>query len=178
MDRRTKLTKFGEIIDLFKQEIEIRRDFKNLTTIFERINDNLGNDFNLTTQKLERQFYTDVEKLTITLDKIFDGMKKHSNYKDIEVIANESEDGTIELRITQVGSPSTLSSEKLLAEVEDGDFADIKANLTNLCDWSVEGSFEERNFRINYLKSNNVKDIVELDDKLIGFTHILKFYKR
>ncbi len=178
LDRRTKLTKFGEVIELFKQEIEIRRDFKNLTTVFERINDNLGNDFNLTTQKLERQFYTDVEKFTITLDKIFDGIKKHSAYKDIEVIANESEDGTIELRIIQVGSPSTLGAEKLLAEVEDGDFADIKANLTNLCDWSVEGSFKKSSFRINYLKSNNVKDITEPEDKPIGFTHILKFYKR
>ncbi len=178
LDRRTKLTKFGEVIELFKQEIETRRDFKNLTTVFERINDNLGNDFNLSTQKLVRQFYTDVEKVTSTLDKIFDSIKKHSDYKDIEVIANEFEDGTIELRITQVGSPSTLSAEKLFAEVDDGDFADIKASLTNLCDWSVEGSFEESHFRINYLKSNNVKDIVELDGKPAGFTYILRFYKK
>jgi hypothetical protein len=93
-------------------------------------------------------------------------------------MANEFEDGTIELRITQIDSPSTLDADKMFAEVEDGDFADIKANLTNLCDWSVEGSFEESNFRINYLKSNNVKDIVELDTKPDGFTHVLKFYKR
>ena len=179
LDTSTDITTFGEIIELFKQEIEIRRDSNMLTNIFTKIDDNsLGGDFTLTTQKLERQFYTDVEKLTNTLDKIFDGIKKHAKYKMVNVVANEHDDGTIELVITHMGSPSTLSAEDLFIEAEDGDFADIKEGLTNLCDWSVEGSFEGDNFRINYLKSNNVKDIEVLEEKSEGFTHILRFYKR
>ncbi len=173
-----EVTTFGEVIDLFKQEIEIRRDFKNLSKVFRKIGKRLGADFTFNTQKIDRQFYTDTEKLTITLDKIFDGIKKHNDHKSVEVIANEFDDGTIELKITQINSLSTLNANDLFKEAEDGDFADIKANLTNLCDWSVEGSFEDASFRINYLKSNNVKDIVELDNKPAGFTHILRFYKR
>ncbi len=178
VDRKTELTTFGQVIELFKQEIEVRRDFNNLNKIFRNIGDKLDNNFTLTVLKLQRQFYTDVEKFTITLDRIFDGIKKHSDYRNIEVTANELDDGTIELKITQIDSLSTLNVKNLFKEMEDGDFADIKASLTNLCDWCVEGSFEDSNFRINYLKSNNVKDIVELDYKPDGFTHILRFYKR
>ena len=173
-----EVTTFGEVIELFKQEIEIRRDFKNLSKVFRKIGKKLGADFALNTHKIDRQFYTDTEKLTITLDKIFDGIKKHIDHKNIEVEANEFNDGTMELKIIQIGSPSTLDAEDLFKEAEDGDFADIKANLTNLCDWSVEGSFEDASFRVNYLKSNNVEDRVELDNKPTGFTHILRFYKR
>ena len=82
-----------------------------------------------------------------------------------------------ELKITHIGSPSTLNSKDLLKEVESGDFEDIKNNLTNLCDWSIEGNFKNESFRINYLKSNNVKDLEKLENKSKGFTHILKFYK-
>ncbi len=177
LDRTTPITTFGDVIKLFKQEIEIRRDFGNLNTIFENIQYEMGKDTILKTQKLERQYYTDMEMFTNALDKIFDGIKKHSNHKEVEVTTTESDDGIIELKITQMNSLSTLNVKDLFAEVEDGDFADIKKTLTNLCDWSVEGHFEDNSFRINYLKSNNVKDIVELDYKPIGFTHFLKFYK-
>ena len=177
LDRTTSLTTFGDVIKLFKQEIEIRRDFGNLNAIFENIQSEIGNEFVLSTQKLERQFYTDVEMFTRALDKIFDGIKKHSDYKEVEVSTTEFDDGSIELKIIHLNSFSSINAVDLFKESLDGDFADIREVLKNLCDWSVEGSFEDNHFRINYLKSNNVKDIVELDDKPIGFTHILKFYK-
>jgi hypothetical protein len=63
-------------------------------------------------------------------------------------------------------------------KVEKGNFATIKSCFTNLYDWSVESSYEIKGFRINYLKSNNLKDTVELDYIPDGFTHILRFYKR
>ena len=62
-------------------------------------------------------------------------------------------------------------------ETENGDFADIKESLTNLCDWSIESHCEDGNFRVNYLHSNNVKDIEPLEKEPIGFTHILRFYR-
>ena len=80
-------------------------------------------------------------------------------------------------KIVQIDSISNKSASDLLKEIDDGDFAEIKLNLLNLCDWSIEGSFENENFRINYLHSNNVKEIVSLDEKPKGFTHIFRFYK-
>lgn len=65
----------------------------------------------------------------------------------------------------------------MLEEINDGDFSDIKESLTNLCDWSVESSFEDEHFRVNFLHSNNVKDIEILNNKPKGFTHVLRFYK-
>ena len=84
----------------------------------------------------------------------------------------------LELHITQHGSFAQKSKDDLFKKVEKGNFATIKFNFTNLCDWSVESSHENKGFRVNYLKSNNVKDIVELNYIPDGFTHILRFYKR
>ncbi len=176
LDRRTVLGTFGDVIDQFKQEIEIRRDFKSLTKIIIKIKDKLGLDYNLSTCSLGVQFYTDTETLTQSLEKIFDGIKKHSDYKKIDVATSKFDNGTIELRITHIDSYSTLNAEDLLDEATDGDFSDIKRNLTNLCEWSVESSFGNDNFRINYTKDDKGDEIEILNYKPNGFTHILRFY--
>ena len=93
------------------------------------------------------------------------------------MITNELEDRSIEIKIVQIDSISNKSASDLLKEIDDGDFADIKESLKNLCDWSIESSFEDENFRVNFLHSNNVKDIEILETKPKGFTHILRFYK-
>ncbi len=179
LDRRTVLGTFGDVIDQFKQEIEIRRDFKSLSKVFEGIKKHLGEDYNISTTKLDRQFYADTEKLSLALDSIFEGIKKHKAYKDIEVIANDPDDSVVELKIIHTNSISTQNAEELyLEDKEGGDFSAIRSNLLNLCDWSVEGSFQDENFRINYLKSNNIEDIVPLKYKPKGFTYILRFFKR
>ena len=46
------------------------------------------------------------------------------------------------------------------------------------CDWSIESDFEDTSYRVNYLKSSNVKDIEKLEYKPSGFTHILRFYNK
>ena len=177
------LTTFKDIINLFKQEIEIRENFKNLETLFTTQKNKLGTGRNsifnldLSIARLNRQFYTDVEKFSNVLDKIFSEIKIRKDFPNLEVITTELEDRSIEIKIVQIDSISNKSASDLLKEIEDGDFAEIKANLQNLCDWSIESSFENQNFRINYLHSNNVKEIVSLDEKPKGFTHIFRFYK-
>lgn len=75
---RKQIVKFGEIINLFKQEIEIRADFENLKQIFASQNIELD----LTSAKLNtRQFYTDTQKLSAVLNKIFAEMKKREDLK-------------------------------------------------------------------------------------------------
>ena len=174
-----EISTFGEIIDLFKQEIEMRIDFKNLETFFgEKQEDLLDEDFNIdiSDSKLLRQFYTDTQKFTDAVSRIFNEIKKRK-YKNIELITRELEDRSIEIIITQIGSVADKNVKTLLEDVNDGDFADIKKALTNLCDWSVESICEDGSFRINYLHSNNVKDIEQLETEVKGFTHILRFYR-
>ena len=177
------LTTFKDIINLFKQEIEIRENFKNLETLFTTQKNKLGTGRNsifnldLSIARLNRQFYTDVEKFSNVLDKIFSEIKIRKDFPNLEVITTELEDRSIEIKIVQIDSISNKSASDLLKEIEDGDFAEIKLNLLNLCDWSIEGSFENENFRINYLHSNNEKEIVSFVEKPKGFTHIFRFYK-
>jgi ankyrin repeat protein len=177
------LTTFKDVINLFKQEIEIRENFKNLEILFTTQKNKLGTGRNsifnldLSTAKLNRQFYTDVEKFSNVLDRIFGEIKIRTDFPNIEVITTEFEDRSIEIKIVHIDSFSNKSASDLLKDIEDGDFAEIKLNLQNLCDWSIESSFENENFRINYLHSNNVKEIVSLDEKPKGFIHIFRFYK-
>jgi len=181
VDECCEIYTFGKVIELFKQEIEIRAEYENLPNIFEKIQDYMDeSDFDVilpNKDKLNKQFYTDVESFTYALDKVFSEIKKRTNFKEIEVSMSYPDSDYYELKITHIDSYATQKAEDLLQQINDGDFADIKSNLTNLCDWSIVNSFEDKNFRINYLKSNNIKDIEPLDEKPRGFTHILKFYK-
>ena len=104
-------------------------------------------------------------------------MKKREDFKNIEVTTTELDDRSIEIKIIQIDSFANKNANDMFEEVNNGDFADIKESLKNLCDWSIESSFEDENFRVNFLHSNNVKDIEILETKPLGFTHILRFYK-
>ncbi len=172
---RKQLVTFGEVINLFKQEIEIRADFKNLEQIF--LSQNIQLD--LSAAKLNtRQFYTDTQKFSNVLGKIFYDMGNRKDFKNIEVTTTELDDRSIEIKIIQLDSNSTRSPIELLERAKEaGDISDIKESLKNLCDWSIESSFEDENSRVNFLHSNNVKDVEILETKPKGFTHILRFYK-
>ena len=100
---RVQISKFGEVINLFKQEIEIRADFKNLESIFSMQKNELGKfKLNLASAKLSnRQFYTDTQKFSWAIAKIFSEIKKRNAFPNIEVISVELEDRSIELKITQ-----------------------------------------------------------------------------
>jgi ankyrin repeat protein len=175
-----KITTFGDAIDLFKQEIEIRDNFKNLSNLFINQQKKLAKSFvfDLSSAKLGRQFYTDVEKFSNVLNRIFSDMNTRQEYPNIEVTTTELEDRSIEIKIIQIDSRSSRSSAELLERVQEaGDIFEIKNSLTNLCDWSIESTYEDEYFKVNFLHSNNVKDIEILHAKPKGFTHILRFYK-
>ena len=125
-----------------------------------------------------KTFYTDVETFNHVLDRIFYGINLHNHHKEVKVEAIEDVDGTyLDIKITHVDSLSSKNSKTMLAEVEDGDFASIKKSLTNLCDWSIENSYENEHYRINYLRSDmTINEIEVLKEKPLGFTHILRFY--
>jgi len=175
------ITTFKEIIELFKQEIEIRSEFNNLEDIFEAQYDNIDEDFDYDPfqSKLKKQFYTDRESFLNAINIIFIEMNKRKTYPNIEVYTKELEDRSIEISIKQVNSIMDKSPQELLKKIEDGggDLGNIKKLLSNLCDWSIEGSYEDESFRVNILKSDNIKDIEILDINPNGFIHILRFYR-
>ncbi len=113
------------------------------------------------------------------LGKIFSEIKKRDTFPNVKVEVVEKEDTNyLEILITQQGSQAGSDAKSMLSEVENGDFSDLKKNLKNLCDWSVESSYENKNYRVNYFKSAHIQNIEELNYKPIGFTHILRFYNK
>jgi len=170
---------FGKVIDLFKQEIEMREDSKTLVNIFHKIRKEFEPTLtiNYDSNKLNKQFYSDVQSVTEALRALFKQIQKRAEenkeLNQVEIALSYPDSGYYELKILHKKSFSQKDPKELLEEVKNGDFAELKNKLENLCDWSVEN----RTHRINYLKSNNVKDVEELDTQAEGFTHILRFYK-
>ena len=177
---KKEITTFGEVINLFKQEIEIRNENNMLENIFFGYQKKLGRKFHFDFIKLKgRTFYTDVATFTEVLDRIFGEMKKRENYPNISIECQEIDEKCFDIKISQIDSPSNKNFDILLKEVEDGDFKEIRKSLANLCDWSIESSFANVPFRINYLKQSSLEYILEKEIQMpIGFTHIMRFYKK
>ena len=106
-------------------------------------------------------------------------MNKRKDYPQIEVSTKELEDRSIEITITQTNSIIDKDPKDILEKIKNdgGDLGNIKKLLSNLCDWSIEGSYEDKYFRLNILKSSNIKDIEVVKGSLKGFSHILRFYR-
>lgn len=179
---------FAEIIYQFKNEIEIRKESDRLYYLFVSIQEQLDEKYeDLFTFNLKKlkgiTFYTDIEKFQNGLNRIFDGIIQYAKDKDgnilypeIQIETVENDEKYLDIYITHVGSYSNSTANNILLEVENGDFVDIKENFNNLCDWSVQNSYEDKNYQVNYLKSGNEKKKEFFEEKPQGFTHILRFY--
>jgi len=177
------ISTFEDIINIFKQEIQIRNENNILENIFidieEKLDDESEGVFGIETIKLKgKSFYTDVETFKSVLNRIFSEIKKRKEFNEIKVEAVEYDNESyIDLKIIQIGSQSNRSSKDMLNIADGGDSDEIKKALTHLCDWSIESSNEDENYRINYLRDDSVREVEILDDKPIGFTHIMRFYR-
>ncbi len=176
------LVSFENVCSVLKNEIEIRDDDK-LKMLFATIKkDVLKFDFEVRYKNLENiSFYTDVENFKNGLTLIFeqfkeDGREQHDTI-EIEAIPDENKK-YVDIRILQIGSTVGKKSTEMQNEIEDGTFIDIKNYFSSLCDWSIEASFGNGDFRINYLSSDdNSKEPIPPEKKPLGFTHVLRFYK-
>ena len=82
------------------------------------------------------------------------------------------------LEILHIGSSNQFKSvENQKLNIDAGDFGSIATELNNLCDWSIESTFKEGPYRINFLISDSEIPAHEKIDSADGFKHILKFYK-
>jgi len=176
------IEKFGDIVKLFKQEIEVKSDLISLKKIFRDIvSKNLGSDFNITySEELETvDFYTDVHWLKIGIQQIFEEIKKRTQYPNIVIEATSNiEKREIEIRIIQKESVSDRGSKEMFERANvQGNISEIKKAFCSLCDWSVESKFRDGNYRINFLADEIIENIEPLKNEPIGFIHILRFYK-
>jgi len=178
---------FGEIKDAFKNVIEIRKEQDKLEDVFIQERKKLGRGFKVETIKLKgKTFYTDVEKFKSAISKIFVqnalyGKDKEGTivYTNIKAEAIEDEHNRyLEIHIAHIDSFAYSSKKDMVTEADDGDFADIKMSLQNLCDWSIQNSYEGENYQINYLRNGLTEETEKLHFKPEGFTHILRFYNK
>jgi hypothetical protein len=177
-----EISKFGDVVKIFKEEIEIRPEESALYNLFAELRrKHLGFDFHVTLDDSlkGKQFYTDVQTFKRALNKIFIDISRRTVNPNVTISAkNYPEEKYTLIEILHEGSYShQKSSEEMIEEIKDGDFSDILENLKNLCDWSIESKFSDGVFRINYLSSfENGKDKEEIDEAK-GFKHQFKFYK-
>jgi len=171
------IDRFSDIVEIFKNEIEIRSDNNQLKKLFiSKQKEYLGFDFNVEFINLEGvDFYTDVQHLDFGLNEIFKEIQKRKVFPKVSIEAiKKIDEGFIELYITHIDSFPHKTKEEMIKEVEDGDFSKIKEKFTSICDWSIASKLSDGNYKINYLGGEKPFDNFE-EPK--GFTYILKFYK-
>lgn len=174
------IQKFKHVIDIFKNEIEIRDENSGLLNlILQKHNKFLISFADPIINNLENKtFYTDVITLGNALDMIFENIQYRPQHSQVSYNLNDEREDAYVLEILQIGSFNTGKSfkdEKL--QLAKGNFGDIFKNLKNLCDWSIESNFKEGYYRINYLTSDNTTLPYQKIGQVDGFKHILTFYK-
>jgi RNA-directed DNA polymerase len=174
------LQKFKHIIDVFKNEIEVRDENSTLLNLILQKHDHYLISFAspIISNLENKTFYTDLQWLSKALDLIFEGIQKYPQHPNVEYSVIENNNEKIVLNILHRNSfknGMSIFDDKL--NLKRGDFSTIKEMLLNLCDWSVESEFKEGKYRINYLVSNEDTQAYEKISFADGFKHILTFYK-
>lgn len=174
------LQKFKHIIDVFKNEIEVRDENSALLNLILQKHDNYLISFSAPkVSNLENKtFYTDIQWLGKALDLIFEGIQKYPQHPVVEYAVTENNNDRLVLSILHRNSfKNGLSIYDDKLNLKRGDFSTIKDKLQNLCDWCIESEFAEGAYRINYLVSDNENPAYEKIMSAEGFKHILTFYK-
>jgi len=178
------IDRFSDVINIFKNEIEIRSDKNQLKKIFRNLKKTLKSDFILSIDvSLEGvEFYTDVESFKESLVLIFKMMQERESSPQIKVWAEKFIDkGYIELYITQIASSTRKEPQEIINKIQKddgGDMGKILSKLSSLCDWSIAYPFDEKkSYTIDLLDSETNQITFEEANNIEGFTHILRFYK-
>lgn len=174
------LQKFKHIIDVFKNEIEVRDENSALLNLILQKHDNYLISFSAPkVSNLENKtFYTDIQWLGKALDLIFEGIQKYPQHPVVEYAVTENNNDRLVLTILHRNSfKNGLSIYDDKLNLKRGDFSTIKDKLQNLCDWCIESEFAEGAYRINYLVSDSENPAYEKIMSAEGFKHILTFYK-
>lgn len=170
---------FKQVIDIFKNEIEIRDENSALLNIILEFHDHYLEGFKiLAADNLEnKSFYIDVDYFRKVLVPIFQSIQSRNQFNEVSYLLVENS-STYTLSIVHHNSYCrgfSINDERF--SLNKGDFATIKNQLTNLCDWSIESEFLEGAYRLNFLVSAKDVPSSEKIQKTDGFKYILTFYK-
>jgi RNA-directed DNA polymerase len=174
------IQKFKQVIDIFKNEIEIRDENSTLEKlILAKHTKYLAGFADPKLTNLDNKtFYTDVQWLSSALDRIFESIQNRRQFSEVEYSVVQEQPNAYILEILHkdsFNSGKSFKDEKL--NLTKGDFSEIQKRLRNLCDWSIESQFSEGPYRINYLSSDLKTPQFEEIEKAEGFKHRLTFYK-
>jgi len=171
----SQMLRFGDRIEVFKNEIEIRGNM--LQDIFIGHKKALGRKYKIDISKeLENvKFYTDVEYFQKAVNEIFEEIKKYAEqngHYEVFVDLKKPVKEYIELHITHKDSYSERNGEELLDRIENekGDSI-IGKYLKNLCDWYIVAKHKDGDFKIDCFGGTS-----EPIKNAEGFTHIMRFY--
>ncbi len=173
------VSNFKHVIDVFKNEIEIRDENDTLMNMIMHYHDKYISNFEpVDVENLEnKNFYTDVDYFGKALELVFENIRKRDHHTKVSYIGVDNED-SFQLEIAHHDSFNTgrsINDPKLLGA--NGDFGTIRGYLKNLCDWSIESDFIEGQYRINYLSSDASIDKHTKIENAIGFKYIFTFYR-
>jgi len=186
---RKTLSSFSDVVDIFKHCIEFRDNdlFFMARKVFKK------EGFNIDKKKLDSLkgivFYTYTEGIRQVLELIAGNIFSRTEHPEIEISCHKKEGQNrdeIILEILQVDSFSNkpITDEKVLGTDKDSTISDIVKKLNNLCDFSVESTFRDKDndikhFRINYLVSDEEKPLYQEipETECRGYKSILTFYK-
>jgi RNA-directed DNA polymerase len=174
------LQKFKHIIDIFKNEIEVRDENSALYNLILKKHDNYLISFSapIISNLENKTFYTDIQWLSKALDLIFEGIQKYPQHPVVEYTVAENNNEILVLTILHRNSfKNGLSIYDDKLNLKRGDFSTIKDKLRNICDWSIESEFAEGAYRLNYLVSDAKIPPYEKIISAEGFKHVLTFYK-
>lgn len=172
------VTNFKNVIDIFKNEIEIRDENNILEEMVISLHKKYLNGFDIKdiSNLNNKNFYTDVDYIYKALELIFQNIQKRPQYPNI-IYKGYDEQEYFCLKITHCESNAKGKSYKdSKFMLKEGDFGTISNYLKNLCDWSIESLFLEGHYRINFLSAEK-KSAYENISSSEGFSYILKFYK-
>lgn len=131
-------------------------------------------------------FYTNTYVLYLVIKRILTMMNRRIDKSpNVRISYRRSSDSIgrmiRQIQITQYGSyaekPLDEIRGRLSAEPEAGDFGSIRNSLNGYCLWQVESLWDGKPLRWNILKTDDMKDIDNVDESIIeGFTHTFTFY--
>lgn len=181
----------SEMINPFKETIQVRSDLGNLTKLIEELKViTFNKSLNVTLEESvhSAQFYTDVDRLGLAIYHIFIAIKHASdkNFLDEVVINYSIKNNYKQLEIIHIDSTPTKSVDDY--DFLGGDLSSAKNYLWSLCNYDIMAIFKEGAFRkvilsdkINEMEKNESNKWIgknfPIENELVkGFTHVLKFY--
>lgn len=176
------IKRYGDIIDIFRNTIRIRSP-KLFDLIKKLEGQNTQFVFDYDSKELKKaDFYTNVYMLRWCLVHVLLMFRQYPEHKEIKISCTRSSmNGWIVyiIQFTQVGSFPSADINDAIKRLNEGagDLGVIKEKMRSYCNWTIISKWNDKNLRWNILRSEGVKEIEEIAEQTIGFTHEFVFYK-